>query len=58
MTEEPRYAREYASEDERSQALAIWDVHYTYHRPHGAAGGHPPASRLKTRVTNVRPSYI
>jgi hypothetical protein len=28
-----------------------------YHRPYSAAGGQPPASRLKTRVTNVRPSY-
>ena len=57
MTEELLYAREYASEDERSQAIAIWNVHYNYHRPHSAAGGQPPASRLKTRATNVRPSY-
>jgi transposase InsO family protein len=57
ITEELLYAREYASEDERSQAIAIWNVHYNYHRPHSAAGGQPPASRLKTRVTNVRPSY-
>jgi transposase InsO family protein len=55
MTEELLYAREYASEDERSQAIAIWNVHYNYHRPHSAAGGQPPASRLKTHVTNVRP---
>ncbi len=57
MTGELLYAREYASEDERSQAIAIWNVHYNYHRPHSAAGGQPPASGLKTRVTNVRPSY-
>jgi transposase InsO family protein len=57
MTEELLYAREYASEGERSQAVAIWNVHYNYHRPHSAAGGQPPASRLKTRVTSVRPSY-
>ena len=57
MTEELHYAREYASEDERSQAIAIWNVHYNYHRPHSAAGGQPPASRLETRVANVRPSY-
>ena len=57
MTEELLYARECASEDERSQAIAIWNVHYNCHRPHSAAGGQPPASRLKTRVTNVRPSY-
>ena len=51
MTEELLYA----SEDERSQAIAIGN---NYHRPHTAMGGQPPASRLKTRVTNVRPSYI
>jgi transposase InsO family protein len=44
MTEEHLYAREYASEDERSQAIAIWNGHYNYHRPHSAAGGQPPAS--------------
>ena len=45
------------SDDERSQAIAIRNVHCNYHRPHGASGGQPPASRLETRVTNVRPSY-
>lgn len=29
-----------------------------YHRPHGAASGQPPASRLLTGVTNVLASYI
>jgi hypothetical protein len=55
MTEELLYAREYASEDERSQAIAIGNAHYNYHRPHSTAGSQPPASRLKTRVINVRP---
>jgi transposase len=57
LTEELLYAREYDSEDERSAAISIWDIHYNYHRPHSAAGGRPPATRLKTGVTNVRPSY-
>jgi transposase InsO family protein len=57
MTEEVLYAREYSCEDERSAALEVWNIHYNYHRPHSAAGGRPPASRLKTGVTNVRPSY-
>jgi transposase InsO family protein len=51
------YAREFTREDERSTAIAVWNIHYNYHRPHSAAGGRPPASRLKTGVTNVRPSY-
>jgi transposase InsO family protein len=57
LAEEVLYAREYACEDERSAALKVWNIHYNYHRPHSAAGGRPPASRLQTGVTNVRPSY-
>ena len=57
MTEEVLYAREYRCEAERSAALAVWNIHYNYHRPHSAAGGRPPVSRLHTGVTNLRPSY-
>jgi len=57
MAEEVLYAREYNCEDERSAALEVWNIHYNYHRPHSVAGGRPPASRLKTGVTNVRTSY-
>ena len=58
LAEEVLYAREYSAENERSAAIAVWNIHYNYHRPHSAAGGRPPASRLKTGVTNVQPSYI
>ena len=58
MTEEVLYAREYTSENERATAISRWNIHYNYHRPHSAADGQPPATKLKTRVTNVRPSYI
>lgn len=58
LAEEVLYARPYACEDERSTAIAVWNIHYNYHRPHSAAGNRPPASRLKQGVTNVRPSYI
>lgn len=34
-------------------AIAAWNIHYNYHRPHTAASGQPPASRLRTHVTNV-----
>jgi hypothetical protein len=40
-----------------SAAIGVWNIHYNYHRPHSATGGRPPTSRLKTGVTNVRPSY-
>jgi transposase InsO family protein len=57
LAEEVLYARDYLCEAERSAAIAVWNIHYNYHRPHSAAGGNPPASRLNTGVTNVRPSY-
>jgi transposase InsO family protein len=57
LAEELLYARPFTSETDRAAAIATWNIHYNYHRPHSAAGGRPPASRLKTGVTNVRPSY-
>lgn len=57
LAEEVLYAREFNCEDDRSTAISVWNIHYNYHRPHSAAGGQPPASRLTTGVTNVRPSY-
>jgi transposase InsO family protein len=56
LAEELLYAREWASEDERSRAISVWNIHYNYHRPHTAVGDQPPASRLKIGVTNVLPS--
>lgn len=57
MAEEVLYARPYNCENQRTAAIEVWNIHYNYHRPHSAAGGRPPATRLTTRVTNVRPSY-
>lgn len=57
LAEEFLYARTWASEGQRAQALEVWNVHYNYHRPHGAAGGQPPAAILGQRVTNVVASY-
>jgi transposase len=57
LAEEILYAREFSCEADRSTAIAVWNIHYNYHRPHSAAGGRPPATRLKTGVTNVQPSY-
>lgn len=57
LGEELLYARDFISEDARSAAIAVWNIHYNYHRPHSGAGGQPPASRLRQGVTNVQPSY-
>lgn len=57
LAEEFLYARDWISETQRSQALAIWNIHYNYHRPHTAAGNRPPATRLHAGVTNVMASY-
>jgi transposase InsO family protein len=56
LAEELLYAREWSSETGRTRAITVWNIHYNYHRPHTAIGDQPPASRLKTRVTNVPPS--
>ncbi|MET8567548.1 IS481 family transposase [Streptomyces sp. NPDC004783] len=57
LAEEFLYARTWQSEDQRRQALDLWNIHYNYHRPHSGAGGQPPAARLRDRVTNVVASY-
>ena len=57
LAEELLYARAFTSEDARAAAIAVWNIHYSYHRPHSGAGGRPPASRLRAGVTNVQPSY-
>lgn len=58
LAEEFLYARTWTSEDQRRDALGVWNIHYNYHRPHSAAGGQPPAARLPDGVTNVVASYI
>ncbi|AXY49427.1 MULTISPECIES: IS481 family transposase [Rhodococcus] len=58
LAEEFLYARTWTSEQQRSEALHVWNVHYNYHRPHTAVGDRPPASKLRAGVTNVMASYI
>jgi transposase InsO family protein len=47
------YARLYASESARRNALRAWIHHYNHHRPHTATGNQPPISRL----TNLSGQY-
>ncbi|GAB3473743.1 hypothetical protein GCM10027521_00870 [Amycolatopsis cihanbeyliensis] len=44
LGEEFLYARTWTSEQQRTTALNVWNLHYNYHRPHTAAGNQPPAS--------------
>jgi len=53
LAEEFLSARTWTSEAQRADALAVWNIHYNYHRNHTATGNQPPASRLRTGVTNL-----
>jgi len=57
LAEEFLYARTWTSEEQRRKSLAIWNIHYNYHRPHSGAASQPPATRLRQGVTNVLASY-
>ena len=46
MLTEWGYARPYATNTERLDALTIWLDDYNWHRPHSGIGNRPPASRL------------
>lgn len=45
LTEERLYARTYSSQRQRRDAIAVWNHHYNYHRPHTACHNQPPATR-------------
>lgn len=57
LAEEFLYARTWHSEQERADGLVLWNLHYNYHRPHGAHDGQPPASAAPLAVNNVLASY-
>ncbi|MGV9349472.1 IS481 family transposase [Streptomyces spiralis] len=57
LAEEFLYARAWTSEDQRREALAVWNIHYNYRRPHSGADGQAPATRLHEGVANVLGSY-
>lgn len=53
MADEWGYARCYASEGQRREALPGWLHEYNHHRPHTACGNKPPI----TRLTNLSGQY-
>ncbi len=55
LVHELLYAQVWDSETWRRQAISRL-IHHNYHRSHTTAGGKPPASCLKTGVTNARPT--
>jgi transposase InsO family protein len=48
------YIRMYRHSEERAAALATWLHHYNWHRPHTAAGGQPPITRVVSADNLVR----
>jgi transposase InsO family protein len=46
MLREWAYAAAYQTSHQRALALQPWLDYYNQHRPHGALGHQPPASRL------------
>lgn len=52
MAEEVLYTREFTSEDARSAAIAVWNIHYNCHRPHVL----PPESRQQHASARASPT--
>ena len=55
LADECLYARAYASQNERRNAISVWNHHYNYHPPHTTRSDHPPASRLRPASTTSWP---
>jgi transposase-like protein len=47
------YGWTYQNSAHRSTALASWQHHYNWHRPHSGIGGAAPMSRLGSSANNV-----
>jgi len=56
LAEELLYAREFTSEDARSSAIAIWNIHSNYHRPQRSRWA--AASRSSPRRRHQRSALI
>lgn len=58
LAEEFLYAHAWTSEARHTAALAVWNIHYNYHRPHTAAGNQPPVARLHTGAATAGPRRV
>jgi transposase InsO family protein len=47
------YGWTYQNSAQRTEALADWQHHYNWHRPHSGIGGLPPMSRLSSSRNNL-----
>lgn len=47
------YGWTYQNSEHRTQALAGWQHHYNWHRPHSGIGGQPPMSRPSSSANNL-----
>ena len=52
------YGWTYQNSTQRTDALASWQHHYNWHRPHSGIGGIAPMSRLKTSENNLLTVHI
>jgi transposase InsO family protein len=52
------YGWTYQNSKQRTRALASWQHHYNWHRPHAGIGGAAPMSRLPASRTNVLTLHI
>ena len=46
----------YSSEQQRRDAVAVWNHRHNYHRPHTACRNQPPTTRTPIHVTHVMTS--
>ena len=49
--------RPYSSQQQRRDAVAVWNHQYHYHRPHTTCHNQPPATHVPAHITNIMTSY-
>ena len=57
LAKECPYARNYSSQQQRRDAVAVQNHHYNHHRPHTTCHNQPPATHVPAHITNIMTSY-